>query len=127
VSLHARAGRVLGLLGPNGAGKTTLVRILTTLLLPGQHLFDGRVLAGQPDRRPQRNGVPHDVQAGDPRVPGVRRENLELVGRLYHLGRAERRQRAERLLEQFQLAGAADRPGGGLRPGDPRRPARRRG
>lgn len=44
---------------------------------------------------------------------------LELVGRLYHLGRAERRQRAGRVLEQFQLADAADRPvrtySGGMR------------
>ena len=49
----------------------------------------------------------------------ARRENLELVGRLYHLGRAERRQRAGRVLEQFQLADAADRPvrtySGGMR------------
>jgi hypothetical protein len=38
------------------------------------------------------------------------RENLELLGRLYHLGQAERRQRAGRVLEQFQLADAAGRP-----------------
>jgi hypothetical protein len=39
------------------------------VLTPGQYLVDGRVLADQPDRRPQRNGVPHDVQTGDP--PGA--------------------------------------------------------
>ena len=44
----------------------------------------------------------------------TRRENLELVGRLYHPGRAERRQRAGRVLEHFQLACAADRPGADL-------------
>src|SRR5215472_15991525 len=47
------------------------------------------------------------------------RENLQLVGQLYHPGRAERRRRAERVLEQFQLADAADRSvriyGGGMR------------
>jgi ABC-type multidrug transport system ATPase subunit len=37
------------------------------------------------------------------------RENLPLVGQLYHPGRAERRQQAERMLQQFQLADAADR------------------
>jgi hypothetical protein len=42
------------------------------------------------------------------------RENLQLVGRLYHLGRAERRQRAGRVLEQVRLAGAAGRPGADL-------------
>ena len=57
------------------------------------------------------------------------RENLQLVGRLYHLGRAERRQRTVRLLEQVQLAGAAGRPvrtySGGTRPRPCRRPGHR--
>ena len=37
------------------------------------------------------------------------RENLELVGRLYHLGRAEIRKRSADLLERFDLVDAADR------------------
>ena len=56
------------------------------------------------------------------------RENLQLVGQLYHPGRAERRRRAEQVLRQFQLADAADRsvriyPGGmRQRPGPGRQP-----
>ena len=53
------------------------------------------------------------------------RENLQLVGRLYHLGRAERRQRTVRLLEQVQLAGAAGRPVRTYSGGTRRRPCRR--
>jgi hypothetical protein len=62
------------------------------VLPPGQQLVDGRVLAGQPDRRPQRNGVPHDVETGDPRVPGVR---LQQGGEDPHQRRLARAVRAE--------------------------------
>ena len=53
------------------------------------------------------------------------RENLQLVGRLYHLGRAERRQRAGQVLVQVQLAGAADRPVRTYSGGTRRRPCPR--
>src|SRR2546421_13037092 len=49
------------------------------------------------------------------------RENLELIGRLYHLGKAHARSRAAGLLEQFDLVEAADRPGTGFSGGMQRR------
>ena len=102
-------GTVLGLLGPNGAGKTTAVKILTTLLLPD----DGRAtVAGfdvVADAVPLRSviGLAGQNAAVDENLSG--RENLELVGRLYHLPRADARARAAELLEQFDIADAADR------------------
>jgi ABC-type lipopolysaccharide export system ATPase subunit len=119
VSLHAQAGRVLGLLGPNGAGKTTLVRILTTLLQPdsGHARVAGLDIVRDAVALRSAIGLAGQYAAADEMLTG--RENLRLVGQLYHLGRAERRQRAERVLEQFQLADAADRPvrtySGGMR------------
>jgi ABC-2 type transport system ATP-binding protein len=119
VSLHAQAGRVLGLLGPNGAGKTTLVRILATLLQPdsGHARVAGLDIVRDAVALRSAIGLAGQYAAVDELLTG--RENLELVGQLYHLGRAERRQRAERVLEQFQLAGTADRPvrtySGGMR------------
>jgi len=119
VSLRVQAGRVVGLLGPNGAGKTTLVRILTTLLQPdsGQARVAGLDIVRDAASIRSAIGLAGQYAAVDEMLTG--RENLELVGQLYHLGRAERRQRAERVLEQFQLAGAADRPvrtySGGMR------------
>ena len=121
VSLHVQAGRVLGLLGPNGAGKTTLVRILTTLLRPdsGHARVAGLDVVRDAVALRSAIGLAGQYAAVDEILTG--RENLELVGQLYHLGRAERRQRAERVLEQFQLAAAADRPVRTYSGGMPRR------
>ena len=103
VSMHAQAGRVLGLLGPNGAGKTTLVRIVTTLLRPdsGHSRVAGLDIVRDAVALRSAIGLAGQYAAVD-EMP-TERENLELVGQLYHLGRAERRQQAERVLEQFQL------------------------
>src|SRR5437660_4349988 len=102
-------GTVLGLLGPNGAGKTTAVKILTTLLLPdgGRAAVAGFDVVA--DAVPLRSviGLAGQNAAVDENLSG--RENLELVGRLYHLPRADARARADELLEQFDIAGAGDR------------------
>src|SRR6266498_2714558 len=109
VDLQAEAGRVLGLLGPNGAGKTTLVRILTTLLSPDQGRARVAGLDAVRDAAALRSviGLAGQYAAVDEMLTG--RENLELVGRLYHLDRTERRTRAEQVLERFLLTEAADR------------------
>ncbi|ACU54790.1 daunorubicin resistance ABC transporter ATPase subunit [Acidimicrobium ferrooxidans DSM 10331] len=119
VSLSVAHGEVFGLLGPNGAGKTTLVRILTTVLVPdgGRAIVAGADLIGEPDVVRRRIGLAGQFAAVDPRLSA--RENLEMVGRLCHLGRRRARERAGSLLEAFGLAGAADRPlrtySGGMR------------
>jgi ABC-2 type transport system ATP-binding protein len=108
IDLAIGRGRVLALLGPNGAGKTTLVRILTTLLRPDA----GRArVAGYDvvtDATPLRShiGLAGQYAAVDELLTG--RENLELVGLLYHLSKAERRRRAAEVLERFGLTDAAD-------------------
>ncbi|HXK35645.1 MAG TPA: ATP-binding cassette domain-containing protein [Candidatus Paceibacterota bacterium] len=110
VSLTVKAGTVLALLGPNGAGKTTLVRILTTLLKPDS----GRAVVGGFDVVRQTNelrsviGLTGQFAAIDNILTG--RENIELVGQLYHLFGHEAKRRAQLLLEQFDLVAAADRP-----------------
>src|SRR5919204_4861374 len=87
-------GTVLGLLGPNGAGKTTCVRILTTLLRPDR----GRVVVGGIDvlAHPQQVrriiGLSGQNAAVDEYLTGY--ENLEMIGRLYHLGKRPARLRA---------------------------------
>jgi ABC-2 type transport system ATP-binding protein len=109
VDLKVFPGTVFGLLGPNGAGKTTTVRILTTLLHPD----DGRAtVAGYDvvrDAEPLRHviGLAGQYAAIDENLTGL--ENLEMVGRLYHLRTNEARRRAEAVLERFELTGAASR------------------
>jgi len=109
VDLHAPAGSVLGLLGPNGAGKTTAVRILTTLLEPdrGSARVAGFDVAHEPAEVRVRIGLAGQYAAVDENLSGA--ENLEMVGRLYHLGRRASRQRAAELLADFDLAEAGKR------------------
>lgn len=109
VDLDIPQGSVLGLLGPNGAGKTTTVRILTTLLKPdgGTATIDGIDVLRRPQDVRARIGVTGQAAAVDERLTG--RENLEHVGRLFHLGRPEARFRAGDLLDRFDLADAGDR------------------
>jgi len=109
VTLHAETGKVLGLLGPNGAGKTTLVRILTTLLKPDSGIVQvgGVDVINQPQRVRENIGLAGQYAAVDEILSG--RENLEMVGQLYHMTRKQAKARAQELLEQFTLTDAADR------------------
>ena len=103
-------GTVLGLLGPNGAGKTTAVRILTTLLEPDEGLAEvaGLDVGAEPAKVRERIGLSGQNAAVDEHLTGY--ENLDMVGRLYHLGRGRSRGRARELLDRFELAEAGDRP-----------------
>jgi len=109
VDLRAPAGSVLGLLGPNGAGKTTAVRILTTLLPPdsGSARVAGLDVVADAGALRSQIGLAGQYAAVDENLTGA--ENLELVGRLYHLGKSKSRERARDLLERFELDEAADR------------------
>jgi ABC-2 type transport system ATP-binding protein len=109
VDLFATPGTVLGLLGPNGAGKTTAVRILTTLLAPdgGSARVAGLDVVKDANALRSRIGLAGQYAAVDENLTGF--ENLEMVGRLYHLGRAESKRRAGDLLERFDLTDAASR------------------
>jgi ABC-2 type transport system ATP-binding protein len=97
------------LLGPNGAGKTTTVRILATLLKPdaGRATVAGFDVVTQPQQIRTMIGLSGQYAAVDENLTG--RENLWLFGRLYQLQSPEARQRAGDLLDQFDLADAADR------------------
>lgn len=102
-------GTILGLLGPNGAGKTTAVRVLTTLLIPdaGRAFVAGVDVLADPTKARRLMGLTGQFAALDDYLTG--RENLIMFGRLYHLGRAEAKRRADELLDRFDLTDAAGR------------------
>ncbi len=109
LDLRAEEGTVLGLLGPNGAGKTTAVRIFTTLLKPdaGYAEVAGLDVAKRAGELRSRIGLTGQYAAVDEYLTG--RENLEMVGRLYHLPKKAARRRADELLERFDLSDSAKR------------------
>ncbi|MEU6567761.1 ATP-binding cassette domain-containing protein [Streptomyces parvulus] len=106
--LAVREGTVHGLLGPNGAGKTTAVRILSTLvkLDGGRAEVAGLDVARRPREVRARIGLIGQYAAVDEVLTG--RQNLEMFGRLFHLGGRRARARAVELLDRFDLTAAAD-------------------
>jgi ABC-2 type transport system ATP-binding protein len=109
IDLSVPHGTVLGVLGPNGAGKTTAVRILTTLLRPdgGRAVVEGYDVVRDAAAVRRSIGLAGQSAAIQEELTG--RENLEIIGRLYHLSWPRARSRAVELLEQFDLSDAADR------------------
>ncbi|GII77458.1 daunorubicin resistance protein DrrA family ABC transporter ATP-binding protein [Sphaerisporangium rufum] len=109
VDLHVAEGTVTALLGPNGAGKTTTIRVLTTLLRPdlGSVRIAGYDVVREATRVRGVISLTGQYVALDDQQTG--RENLVMIGRLMHLGRAAARRRAAGLLERFGLVDAMDR------------------
>lgn len=112
ISFAVEAGEFFGFLGPNGAGKTTTIKLLITLLRKTRgevHLFglnldqEAQAIRAAIGYAAQEVGVDDDLTA---------RENLNLQGRLYHLGSSERRRRVDELLDLMDLSSEADRSAG---------------
>ncbi len=119
LDLAVTEGSILGLLGPNGAGKTTAVSILTTLLQPdsGSATVAGADVLKSPGEVRRSIGLSGQYAAVDEHLTGY--ENLDMIGRLYRLGRRRSRTRAHELLKIFDLTDAGGRPvktySGGMR------------
>ena len=110
LDLTVPEGTVLGLLGPNGAGKTTTVRIVSTLLRPdeGTCTVAGYDVVREAQQLRHVIGLSGQYAAVDENLTGF--ENLDMIGRLYRLGRETARVRARELLDRFDLTEAGDRP-----------------
>ena len=121
VSFEMERGEVLGLLGPNGAGKTTTVNILSTLIKPdsGRALIAGHDVVADPAGVRRALMLTGQHAALDDLLTG--RENLLMFGRLQGLKKKVAKQRAQELLEQFDLVGAGDRAVGNYSGGMKRR------
>ncbi len=109
IDFNVEQGTVVGLLGPNGSGKTTTVRILATLLKSdaGVARVGGFDVGTQSDQVRKVIGLTGQYAAVDEYLTG--RENLQLFGQLFHLSKKQASERADELLDRFDLADAADR------------------
>jgi ABC-2 type transport system ATP-binding protein len=119
IDLQVQQGEIFGVLGPNGAGKTTALRMLATLLSidAGQARVFGVDVAREPHRVRQLIGITGQFASVDEDLTAT--ENLWMFGRLQGLRSADARAAATRLLGQFDLEEAADKPisqfSGGMR------------
>jgi ABC-2 type transport system ATP-binding protein len=103
ISFRVAPGEIFAFLGPNGAGKTTTIKMLTTLQRPsrGTIRIDGLDPVTHSSEVRRRFGIVFQ----DPSLDSIltAQENLELHAALYHVPRAVRRERIEKLLQQFEL------------------------
>ena len=109
VDLKVDSGTIFALLGPNGSGKTTLVRILTTLLRPnsGTARVAGFDVVREAAKVRPFIGLAGQYPAVDENLSG--KENLVMIGRLYHIGNKQAINRADQLLKDFDLSEAGNR------------------
>jgi ABC-2 type transport system ATP-binding protein len=107
ISFNVKPGELLGFLGPNGAGKTTTIRILATLLAAtsGTARVAGFDVATQAADVRRRLGLAMQTPTLDAFATG--RENIELIGRMHRVGRAELKRRTDELLELMGLTDVA--------------------
>jgi ABC-2 type transport system ATP-binding protein len=109
LELRIARGSVCAVLGPNGSGKTTAIRVLATLTIPdgGRAFVMGHDVVRDAGLVRASIGLAGQHAAVDDDLTG--RENLEVLGRMHHLGRREARRRGGELLDRFDLAAAGDR------------------
>lgn len=109
VSLKAEEGKIFTLLGPNGAGKTTLIKLLSTLITPdkGSAKVLGVDVLSRANEVRRLIGLAGQFAAIDEYLTG--RENIYMVGRLYHIPSNIVKKRAQQLLDELGLSDAADR------------------
>jgi ABC-2 type transport system ATP-binding protein len=117
LSFSVHQGELFGFLGPNGAGKTTTINMLTGLARPdsGTIQIGGIDCTDKPRAAQHLIGVVPDESNLYPELTGF--ENLCFCAALYGLGKAERQDRAKKLLDNFGLAQASNRKFGGYSKG----------
>lgn len=121
INLEIEKGRVFALLGPNGAGKSTLVNILTTLVLKDSgDFFIGGMNPENEFRMVQKYiGVASQENELDPFEKAE--ALLRFQGRLFGLSKARAKERAEELIDLFQLYAERNKKAGALSGGNKRR------
>lgn len=107
ITFSITKGSIFALLGSNGSGKTTTVNILSTLMKPdgGKAAICGFDVMQDGDKVREHISLTGQYAAVDELLTG--RENLRMIGALYHL--PNKNQKADEMLKSFNLTEAGDR------------------
>lgn len=105
VSVEVKQGEIVGLLGPNGAGKTTTFYMIVGLIKPneGRIFLDKEDITSLPMYKRAQNGVGYLAQEASVFRKLTVEENILAVLEMTSLSKAERKEKAESLLEEFSL------------------------
>ncbi len=105
VSISMKQGEIVGLLGPNGAGKTTSFYMITGIIKPtsGEVTLDGQEISSWPLYRRARVGLSYLPQESSIFRRLTVRQNLQIILEHTDLNKAQRKERADQLMEEFGL------------------------
>jgi ABC-2 type transport system ATP-binding protein len=103
INFEVEKGEIFGFLGPNGAGKTTTIRMLTGLSKPtdGKASVLGFDVHSEIVKAKRYVGVVPEMSNLYDELSAM--DNLLFMAQLYGVSRAQRRRKAEELLETFGL------------------------
>ncbi len=123
VSLEVRSGEVVGLLGPNGAGKTTTFYMIAGLLKPeaGKIWLNEKEITSFSLAKRAKLGLTYLPQERSVFRELTVEKNILGVLELKKLGREEREQRKEAIIQEFGLEEVAGHKGYTLSGGEARR------
>jgi len=123
VSVHLSRGEIVGLLGPNGAGKTTSFYMVVGLISPdsGKVLLDGMDLTGMPMFERAQHGISYLPQEASVFRKLTVEENILAVLEAQPISWHERREKAEKLIDQLGLEHIRQNRGYALSGGERRR------
>ncbi len=121
LSLTIDQGELFALLGTNGAGKTTTIKMLTTLIQPtsGDALIQGSSIRTDSTKVRQLSNVSPQENAVGTKL--TVRENLEFIARIYGAKGSEVKEKANSMIEKFDMQEVAKQRAGTLSGGWQRR------
>ena len=106
VSMEVEQGEIVGFLGPNGAGKTTSFYMITGQIVPndGRIFLDDEEITGLPMYKRAQKGIGYLPQEASVFRKMSVEDNIMSVMEMSGMGKAERKERLEDLISEFNLS-----------------------